>query len=103
MAIAHGEKVAMAQVQHVWVSQVGILIDLVRVMRCDATFCREGELSDDIMNCVRVPLISNASLLTHLLRTRCRLWTCSIYRLRSIVACFLMILLSGLRSRHRTR
>ena len=69
MAIAHGEKVAMAQVQHMWVSQIGILIDLVRVMCCDATLGREGELSDDIMNCVRVPLISNATLLAHLLRT----------------------------------
>ena len=69
MAIAHGEEVAMAQVQHVWVGQIGILIDLVRVMCCDATLGREGELSDDIMNCVRVPLISSTSLLTHLLRT----------------------------------
>ena len=103
MAIAHGEEVAVAQVQHVWVGQVGILIDLVRIMRCDATLGREGELSDDIMNCVRVPLIPNATLLVHLLRTRICLWTSSIYRLRSIVTCFLIILLSGLRSRHRTR
>lgn len=69
MAIAHGEKVAMAQVQHMWVGQVSVLIDLVWVMCCDTTLGRKRKLSDDIMDCVRVSLSPTSILLTHLLRT----------------------------------
>ena len=103
VAIAHREKVAMAQVQHMWVSQVGVLIDLVWIMCCDATLGREREFSDDIMDCIRVPLSSTTILLIHLLRTGCCLRCCSSYWLCPIVAHFLIILLSGHRPGQRMR
>ena len=71
MAIAHREKVAMAQIEHVWVCQVGILIDLVWIVCCDASLGRERELSDNIMDCIWVPLSPTTILLTNLLRTGC--------------------------------
>ena len=54
MPVADGEKVAVAKVEHVRVCQVGVLVDFVGVVSRDASLCREGELSDDVMDRVGI-------------------------------------------------
>ena len=54
MPVADGEEVAVAKVEHVRVCQVGVLVDFVRVVSRDASLCREGELSDDVMDRVGI-------------------------------------------------
>ena len=66
VAIAHREEMAVAQVQHVRVCQVGVLIDLVWIVCCDAALGRERELSDDVVDCIGVPLSPATILLIHL-------------------------------------
>ena len=48
MTIANREEVAMLQTHNVWVSNVGILVDLVGVMGRDTSLGRKRELCDDI-------------------------------------------------------
>ena len=54
MPVADGEEVAVAKVEHVRVCQVGILVDFVGVVSRDASLCREGKLSDDVMDRVGI-------------------------------------------------
>lgn len=54
MPVADGEEVAVAKVEHVRVCQVGVLVDFVGVVSRDASLCREGELSDDVMDRVGI-------------------------------------------------
>ena len=48
--VADREEVAVAQVEHVRVRQVGVLVDFVGVVRRDTSLCREGELGDDVVD-----------------------------------------------------
>ena len=41
VAIAHGEKVAMTEIEHVWIRQVGILVHFVRIVLRDTSLRRE--------------------------------------------------------------
>lgn len=58
MAITDREEVAVAQVEHVRVSQVGVLVDFIRIMRCDSSLRREGEFGDYVVNRVWVSCCS---------------------------------------------
>lgn len=49
VAVTHWEKVTVAQVEHVGISQVGILVHFVRVVRRDTALCGKGKLSDYIV------------------------------------------------------
>lgn len=55
VAVTNGEEVAVAQVEHVRVGQVGVLVHFVRVVSCDASLRREGKLGDDVVDRIRVP------------------------------------------------
>ena len=48
--VADGEEMAVAQVEHVRVGQVGVLVDFVGVVSRDASLCREGELGHDVVD-----------------------------------------------------
>ena len=48
MAVAHREEVAVPQPHNVWVRNIRVLIDLVRVVRRNSTFGSEAELGDDV-------------------------------------------------------
>jgi hypothetical protein len=46
MTVAHTKEVTVAELKHMWVGQVGILVLLVGVVRSNSTFGSEGELGD---------------------------------------------------------
>jgi hypothetical protein len=48
--VAHTEEMAMAQLEHMRVGQVGILVLLVGVVRRDSTLCCERKLGDRVLN-----------------------------------------------------
>ena len=50
MSVADGEKVTVTQVEHMRVGQVGILVDLIWIVSCDASLRCEGELGDNVVN-----------------------------------------------------
>ena len=52
--IANGKEVAMLQLQQVWVRQVRVLIDLVRVVGRDASLRRKRKLRHHIGNRARL-------------------------------------------------
>ena len=54
MPIANGKEVAMLQLQQVWVRQVRVLIDLVRVVGRDASLRRKRKLRHHIGNRARL-------------------------------------------------
>ena len=58
VTVTNGEEVTVAQVQHVRVSQVGVLVHFVGVVCCDASLRREGKLGDDVVDRIRVPCSS---------------------------------------------
>ena len=58
VAVTYGEEVAVAKVQHVRVSQVGVLVHFVGVVGCDASLSREGKLGNDVVDRVWVPWCS---------------------------------------------
>ena len=41
---------AMLEAHNMWVGDVGVLVDLVRVVRGDAALGRKGELCNDVHN-----------------------------------------------------
>ena len=49
VAVTHWEKVTVTQVEHVRISQVGILVNFVRVVCRDTTLCRKRKLCDYIV------------------------------------------------------
>ena len=50
MSVADGEKVTVTQVEHMRIGQVGILVDLIWIVSCDASLRCEGELGDNVVN-----------------------------------------------------
>ena len=50
VTVTNGEEMAVAQVKHVRVSQVGVLVHFVGVMGCDASLCCKGKLGDDVVD-----------------------------------------------------
>ena len=58
VTVTNGEEVAVAQIKHVRVSQVGVLIHFVGVVCCDASLRREGKLGDDVVDRIRVSCCS---------------------------------------------
>ena len=72
MTIAHREEMTMLQAHYMWISHVGILVDLVRVVSWDTAFSGEWELCDDV---------DNLWLLTILWCLIFLLWSCAVKRL----------------------
>ena len=56
MAITDGEEVTVTQIEHVWIGQVCILIDLVRIVSRYASLRCERELRHDVVHRVRISL-----------------------------------------------
>ena len=50
VAVADGKEVAVTKVEHVWIGQICVLVNLVWVVSCDATLRCEGKLGNDIVN-----------------------------------------------------
>lgn len=44
MPIANRKEVTVFKAKHVWVGDVGVLVDFIGVVCCDASLCRKGEL-----------------------------------------------------------
>ena len=52
MPITNREEVAVPHSHYVGVRQISILVDLIRIVRGDATFRREGELRDNVVDLI---------------------------------------------------
>ena len=58
MAITDGEEVTVTQIEHVWIGQVCILIDLIRIVSRNTSLRCERELRHDVVHRVWISLAS---------------------------------------------
>ena len=54
MAVADGEEMAVTQIEHVWIGEVGILVDFVGVVGRDAALGSEREFGDHVVDGVGI-------------------------------------------------
>ena len=50
MTITNREEVAMPQIEHVGICQIGILVHFIRIVSSNPSFRREREFCDDVMD-----------------------------------------------------